>query len=77
MKKTNGAIFGISLFILVLYIFLAMFARNGWGYMGYFGYYNGPSYWYWHDTSYYYDKSSRNGSISGTNQRGGGPGRGK
>lgn len=77
MKKTKKLIFNLSLSIFIILIVLATFARNGYGYMGYYGYFDGPSWWYWNDTHYYYDKSNRTGSVTGSRSRGGGPGRGK
>lgn len=66
-----------SIVIVLTYAIAWPFAANGYGYMGYFGLHNGPSYWYWNDTRYYYEKSARSGSVSGTSSRGGGPGQGK
>lgn len=63
--------------VALLYVVAWPFAANGYGYMGYWGYHNGPSLWHFNDTNYYYEKSARSGSVSGTNKRGGGPGRGK
>lgn len=77
MTPTKKLMFSVSLILFMLIIALSMFARNGYGYMGYEGYYEGPSFWYWNDTYYYYDKSARSGSVSGTKTRGGGPGQGK
>lgn len=77
MSKTRRVIFNLSLILFILMVVMAFFARNGYGYMGYFGYHQGPSFWYWDDTHYYHEKSNRSGSVSGTNQRGGGPGKGK
>ncbi|WP_338519797.1 hypothetical protein [Alteromonas gracilis] len=66
-----------GIIVAILYVVMIPFAANGYGYMGYFGYYNSPSFLYWNDTHYYYEKSNRAGSVSGPNLRGGGPGRGK
>lgn len=60
-----------------IYLYLFSFASAGYGYMGYNGYNNGPSFWYWGGHHTYYDRSLRSGSISGTGRRGGGPGSGK
>lgn len=60
------------------YIFLFHLASNGYGYPGYYGYHRGGSFWYWNSgTNYYYDQSSRSGSLGGTGRIGGGPGSGK
>ena len=67
----------ISCVIGLLYAVLVPFARNGYGYMGYFGYMNPPSFWYFGDAQYYANKDLKQGSRSGTRVRGGGPGRGK
>lgn len=77
MNKTSKTIFNFSLIIFMLCIVLFIIARNGYGYMGYYGYHEGPTFLYWNDTNYYYEKSARSGSVSGTNSRGGGPGQGK
>lgn len=61
----------------VIYISLMYPAANGHGYMGYYGYHRGPSFWYWGGPSVYYDRDIRRGSLSGTSFRGGGPGGGK
>lgn len=77
-SKTKRIIIYLSVAVALLYILFIPFARKGFGYMGYYGYYQGPSFWYWGDSvEYYYEKSARNGSVKGTNIRGGGPGRGK
>lgn len=45
--------------------------------MGYSGYHNGPSFWYFGGPSTYSEPSNRSGSINGTKRIGGGPGSGK
>jgi hypothetical protein len=77
MKKTSKAIVYVSVAVAALYIFLVPLAANGYGYARYDLTYHSPSFWYFNDTSYYYEKSTRNGSVSGSNNRGGGPGQGK
>lgn len=77
MTSTQKIIFNLSLVLFILIIVMCLFARNGYGYMGYYGYHESPTFWYWNDTRYYYEKSARSGSVSGTNSRGGGPGQGK
>ncbi len=74
---TKKSIIIASIVIGIIYLVMVPFASNGYGYMGYYGYYNGPSGLYWNDTYYYYEKSNRSGSVSGTHSRSGGPGQGK
>lgn len=77
MKKTSKSVIYVSLVVAVLYIFLVPIAANGYGYARFDNTYHSPSFWYFNDTSYYYEKSIRSGSVSGSNTRGGGPGQGK
>jgi hypothetical protein len=68
----------VSIVILgLIYLALLPLASNGYGYMGYNGYYRGPSFWYWGGPTTYHEPSNRGGSVSGTDQLGGGPGSGK
>lgn len=77
MNNTVKAILIASAVLGVIYILLAFFANSGYGYMGYYGYHRGSSSWHMGGSPVYYDRSIRNGSISGANVRGGGFGSGK
>lgn len=77
MTKTKKYVLLWALVLGIIYIYLIPLASNGYGYMGYHGYHRGPSFWYWGDADIYYDRNARNGSVSGPNSRGGGPGSGK
>lgn len=73
----NKTIVITSIVLLVAYFALFRLATFGYGYMGYYGYHRGPSFWYFGGPSTYYEKSNRSGSVSGPSHRGGGPGSGK
>lgn len=60
-----------------IYFALMPAAVKGYGYMGYNGYHQGPSFWYWGGPTTYHEPSTRGGSIDGTDRIGGGPGSGK
>ncbi len=78
MKKTAKVVLIVSVILAIIYFSLLSFAANGYGYMGYYGYHRGPSFWYWSGgTSTYYDREVRSGSLSGSKVRGRGPGSGK
>lgn len=77
MTKTTIAVLITSLVLGLIYISLIRPASNGYGYMGYYGYHRGPSFWYFGGPSTYYDRNVRSGSVSGSSVRGGGPGSGK
>jgi hypothetical protein len=77
MNKTGRAVLIASIVLGIIYISLMSAARNGYGYMGYYGYHSGPSFWYFGGPSTYYDRNVRSGSVSGSGVRGGGPGSGK
>lgn len=76
MSKTNKTILFLSLFLGIIYFSLIRMASNGYGYMGYYGYHRGPSFWYWGGPSIYHNRDLRNTSTTG-GIRGGGPGSGK
>lgn len=61
----------------LVYVGLMPFASNVYGYMGYNGYYAGPSFWYFGGPVFSHERSIRNGSVNGTHRMGGGPGSGK
>lgn len=77
MNKTRKAVLMAAGLLGLLYMLFLPLASNGYGYMGYHGYHNSPSFFYWGGPSVYYDRSIRNGSRSGPNTLGGGPGSGK
>ena len=57
----------------VVYSSLIRPANQGYGNMGYRGYYRSPG-WNWNGVSVYHDREVRRGSISGSSFRGRGPG---
>lgn len=77
MNQTKKFIIYLCCAVGFIYLAAIPFATKGYGYMGYFDFFSEPSYWYWHDSDYYYDKSARQRSVSGTRSPGGGPGQGK
>ena len=77
MNKTRKAVLTTAAILGVLYLAFLPLASNGYGYMGYHGYHHSPSFFYWGGPNIYYDRSIRNGSRSGPNTLGGGPGSGK
>ncbi len=77
MTKTGKTVLITSVILGIIYVALMSTAANGYGYMGYYGYHRGPSFWYFGGPSTYYDRNIRQGSISGSRVRGGGPGSGK
>lgn len=77
MSKTKNIILIISIILGVIYFSLMSLASNGYGYMGYYGYHRGPSFWYFEGPSTYYERDVRTGSVSGSKVRGRGPGSGK
>ncbi len=68
---------GVIVALVVIFIVTLFYSLRGWGYMGYNGYYRGPSFFYWGGPTVYHEKSQRDGSISGPGQRGGGMSGGK
>ncbi|MBT4921569.1 MAG: hypothetical protein HON23_00975 [Rickettsiales bacterium] len=73
----NKAIILSALALMLIYFALFPRAASGYGYMGYYGYHRGPSFFYFGGASTYYGRSIRGGSVSGSRVRGGGPGSGK
>lgn len=59
------------------YFYALMIALGGWGYEGYYDHYRYRSPWVMSATELRHQPSLRTGSLSGPNQRGGGPGSGK
>lgn len=67
MKKSmliTGGILG------VVYLGLFSFSSSGYGYAGHGGYNHGPSFFYFGGTSFYPNRSVRNGSVGGPGGRG-------
>lgn len=58
--------------LVVFFIGAIIYSSRGWGYMGYQGYHSGPSFFYMGGPRIYNQPSVRDGSISGSGQRGGG-----
>lgn len=77
MNKTGQAVLITTLILGGIYFALIPSAGRGYGYMGYYGYHHGPSFWYWGGTPMSYDRNVRSGSRSGPNIRGGATGSGK
>lgn len=77
MTRTASVMTLSAVVLGIIYLVLLPVASNGYGYMGYGGYYRGPSFWYWDGPEVYHDRSTRSGSVSGTSRLGGGPGSGK
>lgn len=77
MTKTGKYMLILAVVLGVAYLYLIPYASAGYGYMGYYGYHRGPSFWYWGGPHTYYDRNVRGGSVSGAGVRGGGPGSGK
>ena len=74
---TSGAVIGILFVCALIYGALFMVGCGGYGYAGYGGYHQGPSFWYFGGVSTYHDKSVRSGSSSGPSVKGGGTKGGK
>ncbi len=62
----------IAVVLVIAFIMAMSYSRRGYGYMGYNGYNYGPSFFYLGGPSIYNGRSNRDGSISGSGQRGGG-----
>ncbi|MDX8384039.1 MAG: hypothetical protein R8M45_08155 [Ghiorsea sp.] len=77
MSKTKKAVIGAAAICVILFLALTSLASHGYGYMGYSGYQSGPSFFYWGGPTIHHGRDVRNGSVSGSNMRGGGPGSGK
>lgn len=80
MNKTVKTAVAVGGGLLLVYLLLLPMAVKGWGYSGYGGYHAGPSFFYWgggRTDHYRGGPSARQGSLGGTSQSGGGPGRGK
>lgn len=58
--------------LVVTFIFALIYSSKGWGYTGYNGYHSGPSFFYFGGPRIYNQPSVRDGSVSGSRQRGGG-----
>ena len=77
MNKTTKHMLVWGILLGLVYYALIPTASRGYGYMGYYGYHRGPSFWYWGGPNTYYDRNNRSGSVNGPSVRGGGPGSGK
>ena len=62
----------IAVIIIIAFIMAMTYSARGYGYMGYNGYHHGPSFFYMGGPNIYHGRSNRDGSISGSGQRGGG-----
>ena len=74
---SSNLIVGMAVILTVIYIALLPLAGNGYGYMGYNGFYRGPSFFYWGGARTYHGRDMREGSLGGPSMRGGGPSSGK
>ena len=77
MGKTGLAVVAASTLLGGTYLYALPSANQGYGYMGYRGFNQGPSRWDWHDPGIYREPSARTGSRGGPGHRGGGLSRGK
>jgi hypothetical protein len=77
VNNTKAIMLISSIILGIIYLSLMSFARNGYGYAGYYGYHRGASFWYFGGPTTYYNRNIRSGSVGGINFRGGGPGSGK
>ncbi len=76
-KQSGSALIGLIVVMAVVYIGVLFIGLRGWGYMGYGGFHHGPSFWYWGGPRIHSSRSTRNGSIGGPKNRGGGYSGGK
>lgn len=76
-SKKKGILLGVMAFLGVLYFLLFNIAGRGYGYMGYYGYHRGPSFWYFGGPRIFHDPNVRAGSLGSDGIRGGGFGSGK
>ena len=76
-KQSGSAPIGLIIGMVVVFIILLMFGMRGCGYMGYGGYHRSPSFGYWGGPSIHQSRSTRDGSLGGPNNRGGGYSGGK
>lgn len=77
MTKTIKYVFIWATVLGLIYTFCVVQSSNGYGYVGYYGYHRGPSFWYIGGPKTYHQRNSRSGSVNGASTRGGGPGSGK
>lgn len=72
-KKSKTTRYLVIAGVLIIAFIMAMtYSARGYGYMGYNGYHHGPSFFYMGGPNIYHNRSNRDGSISGSGQRGGG-----
>lgn len=77
MSNTRKVALIVSVILGAIYLDLMSAAANGYGYMGYYGYHRGPSFWYRGGPTIYYERDLRSSSAGSSNVRGGGPSSGK
>ena len=77
MNKNSKAMLITACVLGLIYLLLLPPANHGYGYMGYYGYHHGPSWWYWGSPTVYHERSVRLSSTGGPHSLGGGPGVGK
>ena len=76
-KQSGSAFIGLLVVMAIVYFALLSFSLKGWGYMGYGGFYRGPSFMYFGGPNVYHSPTTREGSVSGPGNRGGGYSGGK
>lgn len=74
---SRNVFIGFCLVLGLLYAGLFYVSEQGWGYMGYYGYNNNPSFFYWGRPSIYLGRNVRAGSLAGPGHTGGGTRPGK
>lgn len=77
IDKSKPLKFGLIGFAIVVFVVAFMLSARSWGYMGYYGYHHGPSFFYFGGARLHHSPSLRDGSISGSGHRGGGLSGGK
>lgn len=60
----TGIVLGVIALLCIIYIGMMALASNGWGYLGYGGFNQGSSFFYFNSTREYVTRPSvRNGSV--------------
>jgi NADH:ubiquinone oxidoreductase subunit 6 (subunit J) len=76
--QRKNTLLGVTGFMSIAFIIVTYFSLQGWGYPGYYGYHQNPSWTYFNGSvEYYPERSLRDGSVYGPNRKGGGPNSGK
>jgi hypothetical protein len=71
MRGARGSfVIGLGVVLALVYVYALYKAREGWGYQGYGGYHNSPSWLYWGPETYH-DPSVRAGSVGGVRSHSG------